>query len=180
MKTQNLLLLLIINIKLIVIVMQIWTIIQEKPCVYCTVWNLTILYTTAYNDLNLILENIFNDYISLAKVRQLMGNNILMADSIKSRGLNCQPIFSSPLKSLQVSEWQEVSYLLPSVYDPDNDSYNIIATQYKDGSNLPTWISFDSRKFIISPSKSATLGTIMLFNKSSLLYVGYLKSIYKK
>ena len=88
-------------------------------------------------------------------MKQLLKDKNLKTIPIKRRNLNSKPIFTKSLDSLQVSEWQTLSYLLPSVYDTENNSYSIVATQYNDAGLLPSWISFDSRKFIISPPKGA-------------------------
>ena len=74
--------------------------------------------------------------------------------------LNSPPIFETSLKSLEMVEWQSISYILPSVYDPENDNYIIIATRYKDGGTLPSWIAFDSRKFTIVPPQGVASGSV--------------------
>ena len=64
------------------------------------------------------------------------------------RKLNSAPVFISELQSLTVTYWKSTSYLLPSVVDYDGDNYSISATLYN-GSPLPSWIYFDSRKVVI-------------------------------
>ena len=74
------------------------------------------------------------------------------------RNTNTAPLFASSLKNIVVTNWKSESYLLPSIIDYDKDDYTVTATLSKNGSALPDWIQFDSRKFIISPPQGTPEG----------------------
>ena len=76
------------------------------------------------------------------------------------RYLNTPPTFSSSLKSITVTKWKVVSYLLPSVIDLEKDDYTVTATLASNENPLPSWIQFDSRRFVISPPKGTPRGMI--------------------
>ena len=71
--------------------------------------------------------------------------------------MNTPPIFTEDLQDLSAINWKPLSYLLPSVFDLDHDDYLIEAT-LNDGSSLPSWISFNSRKFKILAPKNIDEG----------------------
>ena len=72
----------------------------------------------------------------------------------KTRRLDSTPIFSSPLLPITLTYWKSESYLLPSVVDYGGDNYSIVATLYN-GTDLPSWIYFDSRKITFLLPKGA-------------------------
>ena len=78
----------------------------------------------------------------------------------ENRKLNGPPIFKSELQALNITLWKSTSYLLPSVIDPDADNYIISAKLYN-GSDLPNWIIFDSRKIAILIPKGVSIGKSM-------------------
>ena len=49
---------------------------------------------------------------------------------------------------------------MPSVVDLEKNDYTVIATLASNGDPLPSWIQFDSRKFVISPPKGTPSGII--------------------
>ena len=53
--------------------------------------------------------------------------------------------------------------MLPNVIDPLGSSYSITA-RLLNRSEIPSWIEFDSRKFTITPPKSASTGKNILMN----------------
>ena len=90
----------------------------------------------------IILQRILIKYLAHF-INQSIDN--LQLPRQNKRYLNSAPNFTSSLQSLQVFEWDSISYTLPSIYDPDGNDYSISLTMARDGNSLPSWISFDSK-----------------------------------
>ena len=54
-----------------------------------------------------------------------------------------------------------MSYLLPPIIDLEKDDYTVTATLASNENPLPSWIQFDSRRFVISPPKGTPPGMIL-------------------
>ena len=103
----------------------------------------------------IIEEDRYEDQNQIQKEEILKFNEL---SEIKARRLDSAPVFSTPLIPVTLTYWKWESYLLPSVVDYGSDNYNITATLYN-GTELPSWIYFDSRKITfllakgVNPSK---------------------------
>ena len=49
--------------------------------------------------------------------------------------------------------------MLPSIVDIERDDYTVTATLENNNDSLPSWITFDSRRFVISPPKGTSSGS---------------------
>ena len=112
-----------------------------------------------------ILQRILIKYLAHFIIQSI--DNLQLPRQNK-RYLNSAPKFTSSLQSLQVFEWDSISYNLPSVYDPDGNNYSISVTMARDGSSLPSWINFNQNKLIVSPPKGIDESKAILLRNNLL------------